>query len=162
MNMPFLKILLKYIFASLLLILTLFFSCNKSFESNPSVKKIFQILDVEGQNRTKFSLNDSIVISYELINDTDTDLDIHTFHGGPYFNFRIMRDTILVKDRFDGMYFTSVARTIPFPKDAHHKEEWIIKAMELSVGNYTAKVLPHIDIENQGVPPVMVKSFSTY
>jgi hypothetical protein len=149
-------------FILILLISVLFISCSKSLDPVPNLEKEFQIIDLDGNFKTSFTLNDTMLFKYILRNYTGKDLTIGTFHSGPYVKFLIQKDTLIIKDSFYGFAFPQPAILYPFPKDKTIEVSWKIATSDFVPGKYTAKAIPQMHIEDEGVPPAMIKSFTIY
>jgi hypothetical protein len=154
--MKLLKIIL-YVLISFLC-----FYCSKSFDPVPKFEKEFQILDLDGNFKTRFTSNDTMLFKYILRNNTGKDLTIGTIHSGPFVQFLIQKDTTIVKDSFYGFAFPQPAISYAFPKNETIEQNWKVATSEFIPEIYTAKAIPQIYIEDEGVPPVMTKNFNIY
>ena len=155
------KIMKLIRFILIVLISFLCVNCSKSFDPVPNLEKEFQILDLDGSFKTRFTSNDTMLFKYIIHNYTGKDLIIGTAHAGPFVRFLIQKDTIFIKDNF-GVALLPVARSYPFPKNETIEENWKVETNGLIPGIYTAKAIPQIHIEDEGIPPVMTKSFTIY
>ena len=151
---------MKILIITLLSLTLIFYSgCSKSIESDGIVEKEFQILDTKEQPKIIFASEDTIVFLYSLHNLTGNDLNIGMAHGGALVRFLILLDTLIIQDSFEGYGFTTDAPSYSFPDNETIEEKWIFDFNRLAKGTYTAKAVPEMSIENEGVPPEEVLKF---
>lgn len=145
---------MKPLIISLLSLILIFIgSCSESVNCEGIVEKEFQILDTKGQPKTIFASEDTIVFLYSLHNRTGNDINIGMAHGGPLVRFLILLDSIIIKDSFEGYGFRSDAPSYPLPNNDTIDEEWIYEFNSIAKGIYTAKAVPEMFVENEGIPP---------
>jgi hypothetical protein len=148
--------LIKFIL--IIIISFLYISCSKSLDPVPNLDKEFQILDLDGNLKTSFNSNDTMIFKYKISNYTGSDLTIHTYQSCPIVQFLIQRDTLVIKDSFFGLGFPQVAYSYPFPKNETIGYNWKIGTSGFLPGKYIINAISHFNIEDVGIPPTMTKS----
>ena len=138
-------------------------NCSKLLDNDGTVVQEFHILNTKRKPKTVFAPGDTIVFLYSLHNTTGKDLIIRMTHGGPLVRFLILLDTVIVQDSFEGYSFPSNAPSYSFPNNEIIEEEWVFTCSRLAKGTYTAKAVPEMVVENEGMPlPGILKFAITY
>lgn len=135
-------------------------SCSILVDNDGTVVQEFHILNTKRKPKTVFTPGDTIVFLYRLHNTTGKDLTISMVHGGPLVRFHILLDTVIVRDSFEGYAFPSNAPSYSFQNNKIIEEEWVFNCNRLAKDTYTAKAVPEMFIENEGVPPARILKFA--
>jgi hypothetical protein len=105
-----------------------------------------ELLNTRGQMQTRFAVSDSIIFAFKLINSTGRELEIGMPNGGPFAQFQVQQDSVVLKDSFEGLAFPENAPRYPFPNNQIAAETWTLRAGELPHGEFVAVVIPKITI----------------
>lgn len=122
----------------------------------------FRVPDLNGNLKSKFTLEETMIFKYALRNFSEKDLIVHSAQAGPFVQFIFQKGSVLVKDSFYGFGFLQVLISYLFSKVKTINENRKTGTRESMTENYIAKAIRRFITENDDVPPELTKSFTVY